>query len=122
VISTGETESFIGNLVPTLAYSLGASKIPLLSIDTEKGQLTMSTAIVHERQEIEEMLDSLSEENLNELLNFLHYLLFKQNQTATGPYQVVDQFESLWADYAISEADIAAARQELWANFGRKDV
>jgi len=82
----------------------------------------MPTAIVRERQEIEEMLDSLSEENLNELLNFLHYLLFKQNQIAAGPYQVVDQFEGLWADYDISEADIAAARQELWANFGHKNV
>ncbi|HXV44436.1 MAG TPA: hypothetical protein VEC96_15335 [Anaerolineae bacterium] len=78
----------------------------------------MHTTIVHERQEIEEMLDTLSDENLNELLNFLHYLLFKQNQTATGPYQVVDKFEGLWADYAITEADIAAARQEMWANFG----
>jgi hypothetical protein len=82
----------------------------------------MSTTIVHERQEIEELLDSLSEESFTELLNFLHYLLFKQTQTASGPYQVVDTFEGLWADYEISEADIAAARQELWANFGRKDL
>lgn len=82
----------------------------------------MPTTVIDERQEIEEMLDSLSEENINELLNFLHYLLFKQNQTASGPYQAVDKFEGLWADYAISEADIAAARQELWANFGHKSV
>jgi hypothetical protein len=40
--------------------------------------------------------------------------------SATGPYQVVDNFEGLWADYAISEADIAAARQELWATLDVK--
>jgi PIN domain nuclease of toxin-antitoxin system len=82
----------------------------------------MSTAIIDERQEIEEMLDTLSEEHLSEVLNFLRYLLFKQTQIASGPYQVVDNFEGLWADYEISEADIAAARQELWANFGNKDI
>lgn len=78
----------------------------------------MQTTLIDERQEIEQMLDTLSTENINELLNFLHYLLFKQNQATGGPYQVVDKFEGLWADFPINEADITTARQEMWGNFG----
>jgi hypothetical protein len=104
------------------ATAITRAKILLLNIDNKKGQITMPTTIVDERQEIEEMLDTLSEENLSEVVHYLRYLLFKQTQTATNSYEIVDNFEGLWADYAINEADIAAARQELWTNFGHKDV
>jgi hypothetical protein len=84
------------------------------------GKMTMQTILINQRQEIEQLLDALPEDTLTEVLNFLRYLNFKQNQAVAGPYQVVDKFEGLWASYSIDEEDIAAARQEMWGNFGQK--
>ena len=74
------------------------------------------------RQEIEQLLDILPEDSLPEVLSFLQYLAFKQQQAMTGPYQVVEQFEGIWEGHEITEEDIAEARQELWGNFGNRDL
>ena len=76
----------------------------------------------NQRQEIVRLLNALPEDSLAEVLNFLQYIYFKRNQAATGPYQIVDAFEGIWQDYPIDEEDIANARQEMWSNFGRRDV
>ena len=86
----------------------------------EIGLKAMQLPLVNHRQEIERLLSTLSEDDLSEVLSFLQYLRFKQNQATTGSYQVVDKFEGIWADYALSEEDIIAARQEMWGNFGRE--
>jgi hypothetical protein len=82
----------------------------------------MSTLLINPRQEIDQLLDSLPEDNLPEVLNFLQYLNFKRSPVVVGPYQVIDKLEGLWADYPISEEDITSARQEMWGKFGDKEL
>ena len=82
--------------------------------------MTTPTPLINQRREVEQLLDALSEDNLSEVLNFLQYLIFKQNQAVPGPYHIIDRFEGLWADYPIEEADITAARQEMWGNLGHE--
>ena len=79
--------------------------------------MTMQTTMVDHRQEIEQLLDDLSEDNLMEVLNFLQYLLFKKEKAEVSSYRVVDTFEGIWQDYPINEEDVAEARQEMWGGF-----
>ena len=82
----------------------------------------MTTTTLNQRQEIERLLNSLPEDNLIEVLNFLQYLKFKSKQANTGPYQIVDTFEGIWQDYPINEKDINNARMEIWGEFGDRTL
>lgn len=82
----------------------------------------IAQTVDQQRQKIEQLLDTLPEESLPEVVNFLQYLAFKRRQPVTGPYQVVDQFEGIWEGYEITEDDIVEARQKLWGNFGNRDI
>jgi hypothetical protein len=78
----------------------------------------MQTTIINQRHEIERLLNTLPDDSLTEVLNFLQYLYFKRNQAIDEPYKIVDTFEGVWQDYPISEEDIAGARREIWGKFG----
>lgn len=80
------------------------------------------TTTINLRGKIEQLLNTLPEDSLMEVLNFLQYLYFKRNQASSGPYQVVDKFEGIWQDYPINEKDIAKARLEMWSEFGHRDL
>jgi hypothetical protein len=82
-------------------------------------------------QEIESRLAELPPEDLPEVLEFIDFLAFKrekrqeaQDQIAEQqtPYRVTVKLGGLWADYPISDEEIAATRKEMWAGFGEIDL
>ena len=77
-------------------------------------------------QEIESRLDELPQEDWPTLVDFLDFLLFRRKKAQTPPhlaesrppYRVRVKLGGLWEGQPISDEDIAAARQEMWAGFG----
>lgn len=62
-------------------------------------------------------LRSLPPDKQQDVLTFVESLNIGERKPLKSP-------ERLWADlnFTVSEADIAEARQEMWANFPRNDI
>lgn len=81
-------------------------------------------------QAIESRLAELPPDDLSKVLDFLDFLAFKREQDQVQqkvsepqtPYRVAVKLEGLWADYEISDEEIAAARKEMWAGFGEIEL
>jgi hypothetical protein len=70
----------------------------------------MSTLIIGPRQEIDQLLDSLPEESLSEVLNFLQYLNSKRSQMVAGPYRGDKDKEKIEGTFATK---LGAIHQRL---------
>jgi hypothetical protein len=75
------------------------------------------------KQQVLAILDTLPEETLKEVIEFLDYLQYKLEQRAPRqtPYEPV-ALGGLWEGVTISDEDIAEVRREMWGDFGGRDL
>ena len=71
----------------------------------------------------EALLKNFKELNVDKqkaALEFVKYLKYQQQNEPTSKVSL----KGLWSDFnfTISEDDIATARQEMWGNFGDKEI
>jgi len=71
------------------------------------------------RDDVMIMIDSLPADKWQDLVEFVEFLQFK---SAKQPRKLI-QLGGLWKHLPhITEEDIAEARQEMWSNFGERDL
>jgi predicted Zn-dependent protease with MMP-like domain len=71
------------------------------------------------KEQVLEALDTLPEEALEEVAVFVDYLQYKlKHRTLYKPIAL----GGLWAGVTIAEEDIAAVRQEMWGDFGEREL
>jgi hypothetical protein len=69
-------------------------------------------------------IESLPEEALAEVVNFVEYQRFKATQTdsAAGRRDRPVALEGIAPEFDLSEEEIADVRREMWAGFGDRDI
>jgi hypothetical protein len=71
------------------------------------------------RQKLHQQIDQLPADVLGLVAEFLEFIRFKRDKTTHSPQRT--NLKGLWADcdFDVNEADITAARDEMWGNFPR---
>ncbi|MGI0481224.1 hypothetical protein ACN4EE_10565 [Geminocystis sp. CENA526] len=67
------------------------------------------------------VLDNLKDLSIDKQKTVLEFVKFLKYQEKNQP--IIDlNFKGLWEDlnFSVNEDDIATARQEIWANFGKE--
>lgn len=82
-----------------------------------------------DRQELYQAIDRLPDDAMSEVARFIEYLEFRANQdkgetavfSPPTPYKPIPLAPKIIADVDFTPEYIAAARKELWANFGEAE-
>lgn len=74
------------------------------------------------KEQVVAVLDTLPEETLAEVAEFLDYLQYKldQHPPQPTPYKPV-ALGGLWEGVTITDEDIAEVRREMWGDFGERE-
>jgi len=75
------------------------------------------------KQEIDASLSNLSVEALKEILDYLEFVRFKfkKSNSSSTPYKPI-ALGGLWKDQVIEDKDIDEVRQEMWKDFGNREL
>lgn len=75
------------------------------------------------KEQVLAIVDTLSEEDLQEVVTFLDYLQYKSEHRPSQPtpYKPV-ALGGLWEGVTIDDEDIAEVRREMWGGFGEREL
>lgn len=83
---------------------------------------TVETTEQDAKQRLHEAIDALPKETLAEVASFVEYQRYKHAREQEAAPSKPVALGGLWKGLDITDEDIDEIRQEMWADFGERDV